>query len=385
MGKDRIARRTFLGRSTALAAGLALAGASCAKAIRRKLPPTASIINYNPRMNYRRLGKTGVYVSEVSLGGHWKNRTGGRYWDSFERDEVPEDVAKNRTEIISACIDAGINMVDITTSAECCAYGLALRHRREKFMIAADDHILSIRNPANRAVEKQLFCVDQCLRRLNMNYMDVWRPQVMMDGSNTDDEINVLVETFQKVHEQGKARFLGISSHNRNFLKHIIETFPEFQMIIFPCTAKTKALTAGSPPPKREDVVEIEAGAGGKDLSTSIFDAVKKLNVGVVTIKPFSGGSLFPGSAQFPVLDPGSKEYHDVARLTLQCILVNDAISATVPGMTTVYEVQNNARASYARMASLDWGDAKKFTEAADRMWASLPEEYAWLRDWEWV
>mgnify|MGYP005849822113 CR=1 FL=1 len=137
-------------------------------------------------------------------------------------------------------------------------------------------------------------------------------------------------------------------------------------MVIFPCTAKTKVRTAASPPSRPDDVVEMDAGAGGKDFTTSIFDAVKKLDVGVVAIKPFCGGTLFPGKVQFPVMDSGSKDYHDLARLTLQCILVNDAITATVPGMTTVHEVQNNARASYERTASLEWGDIKRLTNDTD-------------------
>ncbi len=386
MEREKIERRTFLGQTAGLVAGLSVASAGCARLAKEKPPADVStIISYNPKMNYRRLGKTGLYVSEVSLGGHWKNRSGGRYWDRFSKDEVPQDVAKNRTEVVSACIDAGINMVDITTAAECCSYGLALKGRRDKFLVAADDHVLSIRHPEYRTVERQVVCVEECLRRLQMDYMDIWRPQAMMDGTNTDDELKVLVETFQKVHDQGKVRFLGISSHDRDFLKHVIETFPELQMIIFPCTAKTKARTAPSRPLKPEDVVEKDAGAGGKDFSTSIFDAVKKHDVGVVTIKPFSGGNLFPKPAEFPVLGAGAKTDHDLARLTLQCILVNDAISATVPGMTTVYEVENNAYASYTRTASLDWQDMKILMEATDRMWASLPDDYAWLRNWEWV
>jgi hypothetical protein len=35
-------------------------------------PQNTKILNYNPNMEYRRLGKTGLMVSAVSLGGHWK-------------------------------------------------------------------------------------------------------------------------------------------------------------------------------------------------------------------------------------------------------------------------------------------------------------------------
>ena len=35
-------------------------------------PRNTKILNYNPNMEYRRLGKTGLMVSAVCLGGHWK-------------------------------------------------------------------------------------------------------------------------------------------------------------------------------------------------------------------------------------------------------------------------------------------------------------------------
>ena len=45
-------------------------------------------------------GKTGLMLSEISLGGHWRRRDGGRVWSFFAKDEVPEDVARNRIEVV---------------------------------------------------------------------------------------------------------------------------------------------------------------------------------------------------------------------------------------------------------------------------------------------
>ena len=106
---------------------------------------SSKILNYNPKMHYRRLGKTNLMISEVSLGGHWKNRNAGRFWDHFANEEVPEDVAKNRSDVISTCIDVGINYLDITTAAECLSYGAALKGRRDKMYVGADIHTLGPR------------------------------------------------------------------------------------------------------------------------------------------------------------------------------------------------------------------------------------------------
>jgi hypothetical protein len=79
----------------------------------------------------------------------------------------------------------------------------------------------------------------------------------------------------------------------------------------------------------------------------------------------------------------GSKTENDLARLTLQCIVSNPAITATVPGLSTVYEVENAARASYTRPLGMAAADREWLMEITERQWANLPQEYAWLRDWE--
>jgi len=109
--------------------------------------------------------------------------------------------------------------------------------------------------------------------------------------------------------------------------------------------------------------------------------------VGVVTIKPYFGGSLFESGrskkVKFPVMGVGSKQENDLARLTLQCILMNQAITATIPGLSTVYEVENAARASYTRPLGMTQAEKDWLMRITDERWAALSAEYAWLRDWE--
>lgn len=382
MSDRTFSRRDFIVKTSQAAAVAAAAGhAGGAEAA----PSTEKIVNYNSQMKYRKLGKTNLMLSEVSLGGHWKNRSGHRYWDTFAKDEAPADVAKNRSEVVSACIDAGINYLDITTAAECLSYGAALKGRREKFIVGGDDHRLGPRNFKRCNVKDLTENIDECLRRMKFDYLDIWRIQADMAGKNTDAHMEVMIETFEKARQQGKAKHFGISSHKRDWLKHVIDKYPAVEMIVFPCTAKTKK--AGQPIVK-ENLVEKDAGSGGKDMTTSIFESVRKQNVGLVTIKPFGGGGVFPScenrTAKFPVMGVGSKDENDLARLTLQCILTRyDEITCAVPGMTTVYEVENNARASYTRMAGITPAEEQWIEEMTERGLASLPPDYQWLRDWD--
>jgi len=327
-------------------------------------------------------------VSEVSLGGHWKNRNAGRYWDHFANEEVPDDVAKNRTDVVSASIDSGINYLDITTAAECLCYGVALKGRRDKMYVGADIHNLGPRGSDRCNVKDQSFNVDTCLRLLKTDYLDIWRPQAKMAGElgtnqlNTDPEVESLIETFQKLRKAGKVRHLGMSCHSRPWFEHVLNKYPEFEMVIFPCSAKTKAKGQS---PVAGNIEEVNPGHRS-DQTQGIFEVVHKQDVGVVTIKPYFGGSLFKdsdGKVRFPVMGVGSKTENDLARLTLQCILANEAITAAVPGLSTVYEVENAARASYTRPLGMSAADKEWLMDITEQQWANLPREYEWLRDWE--
>ena len=66
---DKLTRRQFIRDSAvagaAIGAGIGLPNSASAK-------NAGKILNYNPDMEYRRCGRTGLMISAISLGGHWK-------------------------------------------------------------------------------------------------------------------------------------------------------------------------------------------------------------------------------------------------------------------------------------------------------------------------
>jgi aryl-alcohol dehydrogenase-like predicted oxidoreductase len=338
MKKNKVTRREFVRDTAIVAAGVAagvagLAGES-AHAAADKQVDTSKILNYNPAMEYRRLGKTQFMVSAVGLGGHSRS-------DDQERAAV-----------MSRCLDAGINFIDSTGSGELHRDIKALGARRDKVYLALSETGREPRNPEYRTAEKLLETLDDALRGAKLEYTDLWRITVYEPGGrHTFDESCAVIEALEKAKKQGKARSIGISSHDRRWFKFMIEYFPRLEVILFPFTTMSKAAP--------------------KD---SLFEALKKCDVGAFGIKPFAAGSLFTGERE---------EDLKRARLAIRYILATNTV-IPIPGLNAVDEVDNVAKAILERR-ELDTKEQAAMKSMNDQLWARLPGHYAWLRNWEYV
>jgi hypothetical protein len=166
----------------------------------------------------------------------------------------------------------------------------------------------------------------------------------------------------------------------------MMQTYPEhIQVVVVPYTAGSKKAHARVDPSKGPTGwgAVPDAAADYDESMVSVIDAVKKHDVGWFGIKPFASGSIFEsrGAANSST----RKVDDDRARMTLRYILCNDALTAPIPGMITVDQVSNAARAVTERR-TFDVAEARRFEEAVEKMWARLPDNYKWLKqEWEWV
>lgn len=346
-------RRDFLRATAASAVGITLG-----MNVLEGAEPAQKPLNYNPEMEYRRLGKTGLMISAVCLGGHWKridtvvSGGGGINNPEFQ---------KNRYDVVSRCIERGINYIDACTSQEVLAYSRALKGRRDKMYLGFSWYEQEMRNPEFRTTEKLLQTLERGMKDAGLDYVDVWRITMHEQSSrHTEGEVEEMMKALQKAKQQGKARFVGFSSHDRPHIKWMIEKYPEVvEVVCTPYTAKTKVLP-----------------------TDSLFDAVKKYQVGVFGIKPFASNSLFKGNSALN--HPEAEEDNKRARLAIRYILCNTAITAPIPGLINIQQVDNVALAVKERR-ELDAKETVYLNQAADEMWARLPDDYQWLKEWEYV
>jgi uncharacterized protein len=338
MTNQRTSRRQFMRDSVIATAGLAagLNGLPGPTAQAAPNPPvdTSKILNYNPHMEYRRQGKTGLMVSAVCLGGH-----------SGSNDQ-------ERAEIVTRCIEAGINYIDACWDNEVKRDAKALKGRRDKMYLALSHGAKEVRNENFRTAKKLVESLDELLRDSNQEYTDLWRITCMEPGGrHTFDTACEIVEALETAKKQGKARFIGFSTHDRRWIKFMIDYFPQIDVVCFPFTTMSKTAP--------------------KD---SVFEALKKHDVGAFGIKPFAAGTLFSGDRE---------EDLKRARLAIRYIL-NTQTVIPIPGLQSVAEVDNAVKAIIERR-ELDLKEKAELRGLNDQIMARLPNHYEWLKGWQYV
>jgi hypothetical protein len=135
-----------------------------------------NILNFHPAMKYRPMGNTGLLVSEISLGGLVMTESVHRY-----------------------AIEHGVNLVhvawDYLGGQAIRALGAGLRSLRDRVYIALKDDYPGI---------------DEALKVLNTDHVDFLMFNRHWPFSAGDAKI---AETFEKLKNQGKVRFAGLTTH----------------------------------------------------------------------------------------------------------------------------------------------------------------------------
>jgi aryl-alcohol dehydrogenase-like predicted oxidoreductase len=335
MDNNKVSRRQFMRNGAVAAAGVAVGFGTNGKNAEGAPANTSKILNYNQNMEYRRQGKTNLMVSAVCLGGHSRSNQ------------------KERTEIVSRAIDVGINYIDACWDNEVKRDAKALKGRRDKMYLALSHGAKEVRNDEYRTAKKLLGSLDELLRDSGQEYTDLWRITCFEPGGrHSFNTANEIVSALEKAKKEGKARFIGFSTHDRRWIKFMIEYFPQIDCVCFPFTTMSKRAP--------------------KD---SVFEALKKRDVGAFGIKPFAAGSLFSRGDQ--------KLKDQRARLAIRYILNTNTV-IPIPGLNSIENVDNVARAVMERR-QLDIKEKAELDNVNKEALAALPNNYQWLKNWQYV
>ncbi len=158
----------------------------------------------------KRLGKSDLWVSPVSFGCM----------------SLGENVAVY-SDLLRKAVDAGINYFD---TADLYHKGLNELYVGEALKPVRNDVIIATKvgnqwrpdgsgwdwNPSKAYIFKQ---IDQSLKRLKTDYIDLYQ----LHGGTIDDPIDDTIEAFERIKEQGKIRWYGISSIRPNVIRAYVE------------------------------------------------------------------------------------------------------------------------------------------------------------------
>lgn len=271
-------------------------------------------------MNYRKLGKTELLVSEIGFGGEW-----------LERHEIEESV-----ELIKYASLNGINIIDcwMPDPKSRDIIGEAIKDNRDKWFVQG--HIGSTWKDGQYYKTREMQYVkatfEDLLERLHTDYIDLGMIH-FVDSEAEWDEIqssDYLKYVFE-LKKNGVIKHIGMSSHNPKVaLKAAMTDYIE--MILFSINPAFDML------PASEDIDTLFADTFDEKLKGIDYDRAllykvcEERNVGITVMKPYAGGRLFDAS----------RSPFGVALNPVQCIhyaLTRPAVSAVMCGYDTKEQI----------------------------------------------
>src|SRR3954463_3018859 len=162
-------------------------------------------------MRYRRFGRTGFYVSELTLGTMTFGGAGG-FW------EVMGGLGGSAVEeLLGATLDAGVNLID---TADVYAEGhsetlvgsalRALNRGRDQYLVATKVRGRTGPGPNQIGLSRGHIhdAIDASLRRLQLDYVDLYQ----IHGVDPETPLEETVRALDDLVRAGKVRYVGFSN-----------------------------------------------------------------------------------------------------------------------------------------------------------------------------
>lgn len=233
-------------------------------------------------MRYRKLGNTGLEVSEIGLGGEW-----------LERHNTEEVKA-----VIDCCEENGINILDCWMSEPNVRsnIGKAIQGKRGRWIIQG--HIGSTWQNGQYVRTRELKAVraafEDLLTRLQTDYIDLG----MIHFVDEEAEFEKIREGeflayVKGLKESGVIRHIGMSTHNPAVAKLAAES-GEIEMILFSVNPAFDMLPASEDLDRyfSDDSYE-ETLNGIAPEREELYRICEQRGVGITVMKGYAGGRLF--------------------------------------------------------------------------------------------
>jgi aryl-alcohol dehydrogenase-like predicted oxidoreductase len=319
-------------------------------------------------VNYRKLGRAGIEVSEVGYGA-WG--IAGDAWLGAKDEES--------LKALNRAVDLGLNFIDTAL-----AYGeghserlvgKVVAEREEDIYVATKVPPKNLRWPAPAGLHPdEVFpgdyvreCTEESLKNLGVEALDVQQFHVWQDDWLGEGDWQEAVDDLKR---EGKIRSFGVSINDHQ-----------------PANAM-KLIEGGV-----VDTVQVIHNVFEQSPEDELFPACQEHGVGVIVRVPFDEGALTGNVTPETKFDEGDFRNHyfrdyrkrevqqrvraivselgvgedEIAEIALRYILSHPAVSTVIPGMRSVRNVERNMRV----------GDGKGLPEDQVR----LLKNHRWVRN----
>lgn len=232
-------------------------------------------------MKYRELGKTGLSVSEIGLGGEW-----------LERHNAEEVKA-----VIDRCDERGINILDCWMSEPevRSKIGAAIAGKRERWIIQG--HLGSTwqngQYVRTRNLEQVRIAFQDLLDRMGTDYIDLGMIHFVDEKAEFRRVMEgEFIDYVKGLKAQGIIRHIGLSTHNPEVAR-MAALSGVIEMILFSVNPAFDLL------PATEDLNEYfketyEEQLGGiAPEREELYRICEREGVGITVMKGYAGGRLF--------------------------------------------------------------------------------------------
>lgn len=276
-------------RRNFLTAGLSLpaAGVAASRLSTSSIPPMAPSAAVEP--SYRVLGKTGLKVTSVGMG----------------------CMITSDATVLEQAIDNGITYIDTARGYQSGnnerMVGAVLKGKRDKVVLSTKSHA---RKGADALAE-----LETSLELLGTDHVDIWYMHAVDNPADITDD---LFEAWEKAKQQGKIRFIGISTHDPNGIAD-------------------RVIEAG----KHEVLLSTYNFMIGANNDAS-YERFSRAGIGLVAMKVMAPAARTLGFEA----DPSNRMEREGGPLAaLKWVIRNQNFATTIPSMVDTYELETNLRA----------------------------------------
>ncbi len=239
-------------------------------------------------MKYKELGRTGLKVSVLGIGG------GAFYGPNKTHEKV--------RKIIEYGVNHGVNFIETAEEYDETKIGNALKNVNKDLIIASKScaHTPEIMETA----------LNNSIKKIGKN-IDIYMLQTVMTSDQLKTRIgNGTLDVLKHAKKNGKIKSIGITGHRISTLIEAIKT-DEF------------------------DVVEVPYSIG-QFKSEELFEVAEKYGVGVIAITPLAGGVLIDRD--------GNSDASDFmnAKNAIGYVISNNHVSTTLVGMSSIEHIKEN-------------------------------------------